>query len=70
LPQAIGEISEEDAQKEGFSDEEESKQTWINLYGKWNPKEIVRVYDFVLDKQDSSSKDNIAGPGAKQSKSR
>lgn len=49
--QAIGDITEEDARKEGFANAEEFKQTWLKLYGQWDPKVEVGVYDFVLDKE-------------------
>lgn len=48
--QAIGEITEEDAKKEGFAGVEEFKQTWVKLYGNWKPKLEVWVYDFVLER--------------------
>jgi hypothetical protein len=47
--QKIGEITEEDAVKEGFADVEEFKQTWLKLFGYWDPNQEVWVYDFVLE---------------------
>jgi len=41
--QALGEISEEDAKKEGFASVEEFKKAWLRLYGKWDPKHVVCV---------------------------
>lgn len=56
--QKLGNISEIDAQKEGFSSIEEFKQIWIKLYGKWRPNTVVWVYEFKLapaELQDSTS---------------
>lgn len=50
--QAIGDITEEDAKKEGFSSVGEFRQFWLDRYGNWDPAREVWVYDFVLDKND------------------
>jgi hypothetical protein len=39
--QAIGDITEEDVRKEGFSNVREFKQAWLKLCGKWNPSQEV-----------------------------
>lgn len=47
--QALGKMTEEDAHKEGFETLAEFKLTWVALYGKkWNPRQVVWVYDFEL----------------------
>ena len=46
--QKLGEISLEDVQKEGFSSLEEFRREWERLYGKWNPEQVVWVYEFKL----------------------
>lgn len=38
----------EDIQKEGFRSLEELKREWTNIYGEWNPDQIVTVYEFRL----------------------
>lgn len=68
--QAIGEITETDTEKEGFANVDEFKQFWLDRYGKWDPSQEVWVYDFVLDKRGSPSKDNNAGQEARRSESR
>jgi hypothetical protein len=49
--QEIGDITEEDARKEGFANVEEFKQAWLKLYDNWDSTLEVWVYDFVLEKQ-------------------
>jgi hypothetical protein len=44
----LGDISREDAKKEGFSNVEEFQTTWRRIYRRWNPTQIVTVYDFEL----------------------
>ncbi|MHC1589818.1 MAG: ASCH domain-containing protein [Candidatus Hecatellaceae archaeon] len=46
--QKLGDMTEEDARKEGVNSLEEFKQLWISLYGSWNPEEVVWVYEFKL----------------------
>jgi len=46
--QRLGEIPMEDIQKEGFRSLEEFKREWTNIYGEWNPDQIVTVYEFRL----------------------
>ena len=48
--QRLGNISQEDLQKEGFSSLEEFKQEWINCYGhgSWNPDTVVTAYEYKL----------------------
>ena len=55
--QRLGDISEEDARKEGFKTVKEFQETWKRLYGKWDPEEVVWVYEFELATQGSASKD-------------
>jgi len=46
--QRLGDVSNEDIRKEGFSSLEEFKQEWTELHGSWNPNEIVNCYEFKL----------------------
>lgn len=46
--QKLGDMTEEDAKKEGLNNLEEFKQLWISFYGSWNPEEVVWVYEFKL----------------------
>lgn len=49
--QRLGDISAEEAKKEGFLSIEDFKRAWAALYG-WNPNQVVWVYEFELAKQD------------------
>ena len=61
----LGDISEEDAKKEGCINVEDFRQTWTRLFGKWMPNKVVWVYDFVLvDNSGSPSTNNTAAPEA------
>ena len=52
--QRLGDISEQDAQKEGFKDRTEFMQAWIKINkGAWNPDTIVTVYEFILVEKDN-----------------
>ena len=42
----LGDISEEDAKKEGGYTPETFRQAWIDINGDWNPDELVWVYEF------------------------
>ena len=61
--QRVGNISAEEAKKEGFLSIEEFKRAWAALYG-WNPSQLVWVYEFELAKPDSSNKDKLSPPAA------
>ena len=66
----LGEISEEDAKKEGCDGVEEFRSIWIRLFGNWDPDQVVWVYDFVLaDMSDLTNKDSIVEPAANLLKS-
>jgi hypothetical protein len=41
-------VSHEDAKKEGFSNVKEFQTTWRRIYRRWNPRQVVTVYDFEL----------------------
>jgi len=47
-PQKLGDISEEEARKEGFSSLDEFRDAWIRINGRWNPDIVVTVYEFNL----------------------
>jgi len=65
--QKLGDMTEEDAHKEGFRSLQEFQKKWTQLYGSWNPEQIVWVYEFKLANADSTSKDRHVQP-AKPSK--
>ena len=44
----LGDITEEDAKKEGCSSVAEFKKVWKEIYGKWNPEQEVYVIEFKL----------------------
>ena len=46
--QRLGDISLEDARKEGFDSLEEFQACWTRIHGSWNPDIIVTVYEFKL----------------------
>lgn len=46
--QRLGDMTEEDARKEGGYTLEEFRQIWQQIYGKWDPEQLPWVYDFVL----------------------
>jgi hypothetical protein len=47
--QRLGDISEQDAQKEGFANRMEFIKAWTLINkGTWNPETVVTVYEFVL----------------------
>jgi hypothetical protein len=46
--QRLGDISEQDAHKEGFQSIDEFKAAWINIYGSWKPNQVVTVLEFKL----------------------
>ena len=46
--QKLGEISLEDVKKEGYSSLEEFRRAWMQIYGSWNPDQVVTVYEFKL----------------------
>lgn len=46
--QRLGDITEEDAEKEGFSSIEEFRKVWISINGSWDPDTEVVVYDFEI----------------------
>ena len=55
--QKLGDVSEEEAHKEGFSSIEEFRDAWIKINGSWDSDIVVTVYEFEL-----------ADPPPKQSK--
>ncbi|RLG49621.1 MAG: hypothetical protein DRO00_09770 [Thermoproteota archaeon] len=46
--QRLGDITQKEVRKEGYSSLEEFKQAWITINGYWDPDEIVTVYEFKL----------------------
>jgi hypothetical protein len=47
-PQKLGDVSEEEAVKEGFSGLDEFRDAWIRINGSWDPEMEVTVYEFEL----------------------
>ena len=46
--QKLSEITQEEIIKEGFSNLEEFRDTWIRINGNWEPETIVKVYEFEI----------------------
>jgi hypothetical protein len=46
--QKLGDISPEDAKKEGYNSLDEFRAVWIKINGSWKPDEIVTSYEFEL----------------------
>jgi hypothetical protein len=44
----LGDISQEDVRKEGFSTNAEFKEEWTKINGSWDPDRIVIAYEFRL----------------------
>jgi len=44
----LGNITEEDAKKEGYGSVAEFKKVWEEIYGRWNPEQEVYVIEFKL----------------------
>jgi len=46
--QQLRNLTPEDIHKEGFNSFTEFRQAWIDIYGSWNPDQIVTAYEFRL----------------------
>lgn len=46
--QRLGDISQEDIEKEGFSTLAEFKEEWTKINGSWDPESVVIAYEFKL----------------------
>jgi hypothetical protein len=46
--QQLRDLTPEDVHKEGFNSFTEFRQAWIDIYGSWNPDQIVAAYEFRL----------------------
>lgn len=44
----LGDISEKDAWAEGHYTIEDYKNVWKDIYGEWDPEELVLVYEFEM----------------------
>jgi hypothetical protein len=49
-PQKLGDVTQEEARKEGFSGLDEFREAWIRINGSWDPDMVVTVYEFELAK--------------------
>ena len=49
--QRLAEISHVDARKEGFSSLEAFQKAWTEIYGAWDPEQLVTVYEFKTAKK-------------------
>jgi len=45
-PQILGEITDEDLQREGFEDNDAFKDMWREIYGSYDPAEYIWVIEF------------------------
>jgi hypothetical protein len=57
----LGDISPEDAGKEGYSNIWTFKAAWIRLHGHWDPTEEVTAYEFALWKGNGRVQGRING---------
>jgi len=48
--QRLGDMTKEDAKKEGGYTLDEFRKIWIEINGAWDPDQVVRVYEFRLVK--------------------
>jgi len=46
--QQLRDLTPEDVRKEGFNSFTEFRQAWKEIYGTWNPDQIVTAYEFRL----------------------
>jgi N4-acetylcytidine amidohydrolase len=46
--QRLGQITEDEAHQEGFNSLEEFRHKWINIYGSWEPEQVIVVYEFIV----------------------
>ena len=46
--QQLRDLAPEDVHKEGFTSFTKFRQAWIEIYGTWNPDQIVTAYEFRL----------------------
>ena len=46
--QQLRNLTPEDIRKEGFNNFTEFRQAWKEIYGTWNPDQIVTAYEFRL----------------------
>ena len=46
--QRLGDITAQDVEAEGFSSEADFTETWIGIYGGWEPEQPVWVVEFTL----------------------
>lgn len=51
--QHLAEISHADARKEGFPTLNAFREAWTEIYGSWDPEQMVTVYEFKLQKADT-----------------
>jgi len=59
--QRLGDVSHEEARKEGFSSVEGFQAKWVEIYGSWNPDEMVTAYEFKLLENRDQAKLNGLG---------
>lgn len=52
----LGDISLEDARKEGYRTIDEFKAIWREIHGKWQPNLVVTVYEFQLTEPPKKSR--------------
>jgi len=46
--QQLRNLTPEEVRKEGFNSFTEFREAWIDIYGNWNPDQIVAAYEFRL----------------------
>lgn len=53
--QRLGEISEADVRAEGYSNLAEFQKAWEEIYGPWDPQQIVTAYEFKTARKTDSN---------------
>jgi len=56
--QMLGDMTEDDAHAEGFKDLDAFKAFWLKIYNRWDPAEVVWVYEWDPKKVQLAKKNN------------
>jgi hypothetical protein len=56
----LGDITAEDAKREGFDTVEAFRKEWEEIHGFWDPDQKVTVYDFQLEERTKKGKPSSA----------
>ncbi|MCW4049754.1 MAG: ASCH domain-containing protein [Candidatus Bathyarchaeota archaeon] len=59
--QHLGDMTAHDIICEGFHSHEEFQEAWMNIYGDWNPEQLVWVIEFKHIKHNETFKEKRRG---------